>query len=72
MYKQTEYWKLIKVNQASFLKSFKKHAYLYPQAFKPYIKTIKGKKYKVISGGEIAYVKIKNNKIAAIKLLANC
>lgn len=68
----TGYWKLIKVNQASFLKSFKKHANLYPQAFKPYIKTIKGKKYKVISGGEIAYVKIRNNKIAVIKLLANC
>ncbi|BBH26538.1 hypothetical protein SG0102_14720 [Intestinibaculum porci] len=72
MHKQTGYWKLIKVNQASFLKSFKKHAYFYPQYFKPYIKTIKGKKYKVILGGEIAYVKIKNNKIAVIKLLENC
>ena len=72
MYKQTGYWKLIKVNQASFLKSFKKHAYLNPQYFKPYIKTIKGKNYKVISSGEIAYVKIRYNKIAVIKLLANC
>ncbi len=72
MLKQTGYWKLIKVNLSTFIKSFKRHAFLSPNSFKTYIKIVKGKNYKVTDAGEPAYVKIKNRQIVAIKLLADC
>lgn len=72
MLKQTGYWKLIKVNLSTFIKSFKRHAFLSPNSFETYIKIVKGKKYKGTDAGEPAYVKIKNRQIVAIKLLADC
>ena len=67
MFKETNYWKLIKVNKSTFKKSFKKYAILGKDSL--WTVKIKGKKYVCSNLGHIAYVKVKNKQIVELRLL---